>query len=182
MSWFELNLKWKVLGFLAGNPGQSFYVSQLAKEIESGKGMVSVVLRELEKEGVLSRKSYGNSKFYTLKDNYMTRELKRFYFITKVWDFDLPGYFLRQDDCIEFIVIYGSHSSGTQTADSDLDLLIITSSPRGFKITKLEKVLNKKVNITKQSLGDWLRLKRKKEPFYQSTKVNHRVIYGSELP
>ncbi len=182
MSWFELNLKWKILGYFADNPGQSVYVTQLAKAINSGKGMVSVILRELEKEGVLSQKTYGNSKFYTLKDNYLTRELKRFYFISKVWHFDLPGYFLRQDDSIEFIVIYGSHVEGTQTIDSDLDILIITSSPRGFKVTKLEKALNKKVNITKLSLGDWLRLKRKKEPFYQSIKANHRVIYGSELP
>ena len=117
MSWFELNLKWKILGYFADNPGKEIYVSELAGEIHSGKGAVSVILRDLEKEGVLNRKQYGNSLYYSLNDNFLTRELKVFSFLTKIWEYNLISYFIKQDSNIEFLVVYGSQIQGTNQAN-----------------------------------------------------------------
>ncbi|MDD3626675.1 MAG: nucleotidyltransferase domain-containing protein [bacterium] len=182
MSWFDLNLKWKILGYFAENSDKEIYVSQLASEINSGKGVTSVILHDLKNEGILKSKKYGNALFYSLNDNFLTRELKVLYFLNKIWESDLINYFIDNDNNIEYLAVYGSHIQGTNQQDSDIDLLVITSSKSDLITDEMEEKLNKKISITKLSLGTWLKLKRKKDTFYQTIHLNHRVLIGDELP
>lgn len=182
MSWFELNLKWKILGYFSDNPGKEIYVSELAGEIHSSKGAVSVILRDLEKEGIITSSKYGNSLFYSMNDNFLTRELRVFFFLTKIWESNFISYFINQDINIEFLAVYGSHIQGTNQIDSDIDLLVITSSVSDLNTEEMEETLNRKISITKLSIGEWLKLKRNNDPFYQTVYTNNRVLIGDELP
>lgn len=77
----------KLLNYFFINPHESLYVNELSRQLNLEKRNLIKKLRELEKEGILKSETRGNSKFYSINQNYpLYNEYKKI--ITKTVGFE----------------------------------------------------------------------------------------------
>ena len=116
----------KIMGLLFQKPDTSFYLNQIVRLAGMGKG---TVMRELEKmtaSGLLTVKPIGNQKHYQANasspifDELLAITRKTFGLADVVSEVLIPA-----QNAILYAFIYGSVAKGTETASSDIDLMII---------------------------------------------------------
>lgn len=119
----------QVLGLLFGNPERSYYLNEIIQFAGVGIGSVQRELEKLSRVGVLSVRRIGNQKHYQANhDSPIFEELRGIVLKT----FGL-GDVLRQALAgvagqIKVAFIFGSVAKGTDTAGSDIDLMLIAES------------------------------------------------------
>lgn len=119
----------RVLAWLFGQPHRSFYSSELIRLTGSGSGAVQRELAQLSQSGLITTKKVGNQKhFQANPGSPIHHELCGI--VQKTVGLAEP---LRQAlsavaPQIDAAFIYGSVASRTDTATSDIDLLILTDS------------------------------------------------------
>jgi hypothetical protein len=156
------------------------HVKELARELNISPYTASYYLRFYGKEGILSEKRKGNLALYSLSDNSLVRNLKKFYIVGKIYPIFKR---LCKKKGVISAAIYGSYASGTYDEYSDIDLLLISQEKQSFKdiIKKLENITDREVNITIFSVGEWRKLKRNKNDFAMAVISNHILLCGAEL-
>lgn len=143
----------KLLRLLFGQPDKTFYAKELVMLAEIGTG---TVLRELEKlsaAGLLSVNKIGNQKHFQANPaSPVFEELKGI--VRKTFGLSIPlSQTLEQyRDKIATAFIYGSIAKGSDTAASDIDLMLISEEltyPDLFtNISELENQLGRQINPT----------------------------------
>jgi len=92
--------------------------------------------------------------------------------------------FLKTDENIISLAVFGSYASGEYDEKSDIDFLVVTPSPKD-KYTglqeKLESVLGAPVEISISKPSEWRRLAERNDAFYKKVIENHVMLYGSGL-
>lgn len=117
----------QVLGLLFGNPGRSFYANEIVRHAGVGIGSVQRELEKLAGVGLLTVTKIGNQKHYQANcaapifDELRGIVLKTFG-LTDV----LRGALVGLADRIEVAFVYGSVAKATDTASSDIDVMIIS--------------------------------------------------------
>ena len=152
----------RVLGILYGQVERSFYLNQLVRLADMGKGTISRELEKLATVGILTTTKLGNQTHYQANpDNPIFSELhsivKKTFAIVGVLSNALQE-ILPQ---IDFAFVYGSVAKGSENVNSDIDLMLVTSdlsySELLEKLEPAEKMLGRKINPTiysKQELLD----------------------------
>ena len=111
-----------ILAFLCQNPQQSFYSGEIAEKTFLSKGGTNQSLRELAHQGVLKTEKKGHMTFYTA--NLSSPSVRQFKILQNVATLESIVNKLRP--FADRVVLFGSCAQGTDTADSDIDLLVIT--------------------------------------------------------
>jgi len=152
----------RVLALIFGNPERSFYTLEIVRNLNSGRGAVERELARLEQSGLVSIERIGNQKHYRAnRGSPIFDELRGI--VIKTVGLAEP---LRQSlapylDKIRAAFVYGSVAKGTDTARSDIDLMVIgddlTYGDLYAALQKAEKVLHRTVNPTFLSFDDWQR-------------------------
>ena len=180
---FDRYAYWRVLRYFALNSLEGVYVKELARKLELSAGICSQALRELENAGFLERTVLGQAHYYRLRESYLTTELKRFVGYFHIFHSGLVETLIDHSPSIATIALYGSYVRGDFSEDSDVDILVI--GPRNARSTDLvptEELLGAEVSLEQYSPGEWLKLKKQKDPYYSEVMRNHVILYGSELP
>lgn len=143
----------QVLGLLFGDPGRSFYASEIMRLAGSGVGAVHRELAALESAGLILASRVGNQKHYRAnRASPIFEELRGIVLKT----FGAAGV-LREALAplahkISTAFIYGSIAKGTDTAASDVDLMVIGEDVSYSALLdlaeKAERRLGRKVNPT----------------------------------
>lgn len=119
----------RVLGCLFGEPGRSYTVSELIKTTGAGSGAVQRELARLAGSGLLSVEHTGNQKRYRanpdapIHDELVAIVRKTFGLATPLRDALAPV-----SDRIHAAFVYGSVAKGSDTASSDIDLIIVSDT------------------------------------------------------
>lgn len=152
----------RVLGLIFGQPERSFYTSEIVRSIHSGTGAVERELSRLQSSGLVSVERIGNQKHYQAnRTSPVFEELKSL--VVKTVGLAGP---IRQSlepyaNNIKVAFVYGSVAKGTDTAHSDIDLMIIGDdlnySDLYTAAQQAEIKLVRKVNPTFLSVKDWQR-------------------------
>lgn len=143
----------KVLGLLYGQPDKSFYTKEILRLTGMG---VATIKRELDRmlaAGILSLNKIGNQHHYQAnKACPIYSDLLNIVHKT----FGVAG--VLQDALqpisanIDLAFVYGSISKGTETAASDIDLMVVTDSLAYAdviaELTQAEKILGRTINPT----------------------------------
>lgn len=114
------------MGLLFQKPDTTFYLNQIVRQAGIGKGTIKRELEKMTTAGLLTVKHIGNQKHYQANSSApIYHELVA---ITRK-TFGLADV-IRQTlepikESIEFAFIYGSIAKATDTASSDIDLMII---------------------------------------------------------
>jgi predicted nucleotidyltransferase len=176
----------RVLGLIFGQSGRSFYTSEIIRNVQSGTGAVERELSRLQRSGLVSVERIGNQKHYRANHRSpIFAELQSL--VIKTVALIEP---LRRslEPCAGKIVaafVYGSVAKGTDTASSDIDLMLIgdelSYSELYAALQNVETALGRKISPTFLSLKDWRRKAAAKGSFVSKIKILPKIfIFGSE--
>lgn len=119
----------RVLGVLFGNVGKSFYANEVIALAQSGTGAVQRELVALAACGVLSATKIGNQKHYQANAASPVFEELRGLVLKTVGLADvLRAALAPLAGQIELAFVYGSVAKQQDTAQSDVDVLIVSAS------------------------------------------------------
>ena len=141
----------RVLGLLFGNPGRSFFANEIVRQAGSGIGAVHRELAALEAAGLVTAVRKGNQKHYQANPaSPIFAELRAI--VAKTFGVadtlrEALAPFARK---IAAAFVYGSIAKGTDTATSDVDLMVISEavsySDLFAALAEAEQALGRKVN------------------------------------
>lgn len=117
----------KVLGLLFGQPERSFYTKELIRLAGSGSGAVQRELRCLASSGLIRMTRIGRQVHYQANpDSPVYRELVEIMRKTVALAEPIRQALGPFSDRINLAMVFGSVARGTDTADSDIDLLVVS--------------------------------------------------------
>ncbi|MFN3436271.1 MAG: transcriptional regulator [Acidovorax sp.] len=150
----------RVLAVLFGTPDRSFYANEVIALAQSGTGAVQRELADLSAAGLLTVSKQGNQKHYQANASApVFAELRGLVLKTMGLADVLRTALAPLAGQIEGAFIYGSVARQQDTAQSDVDVMIVSSSlGYGEVFGALEGAtvsLGRKVNPTLYSLADW---------------------------
>jgi predicted nucleotidyltransferase len=176
----------RVLALIFGHPERSFYTSEIVKTLRSGTGGVERELSRLEQSGLVSVKRIGNQKHYQAnRDSPIFEELRGIVLKTTGLTGPLQQSLAPFTDKIKTAFVYGSVAKGTDTAQSDIDLMVI-GDDLGYAdlyaaLQTAESVLHRPVNPTFVTVEDWRRKVSTKDSVIAKIKTQPKLfIFGSE--
>jgi len=182
---FDKYMDWKLLRNFLQYPDRGFYTKEITRQTGMGAGTVNNFLRNIQKDNILIKEVVGNVHLYKLNNELeLVKHLKIVYTLLEFEQYDFIGRFLKLDETIISIVLYGSHANGDYDSKSDIDLLFLVhkkNSPTSLLQTS-EKKLNKPISLQQMTIPEWQKLKIKDKIFYESILDKHIILYGSGLP
>jgi len=143
----------RVLALLFGQPSRSFFASELIELTGSGSGAVQRELKRLTSSGLLTVKRIGKQKHYQANpDCPVFEELCALVRKTVAMVEPIRQALAPLAKKIERALIYGSVVKGTDTASSDIDLLVVaddlTLEALYSALAPVEASLDRKISPT----------------------------------
>jgi predicted nucleotidyltransferase len=149
----------RVLAALFGQPDRSFYVNEIVRLAQSGKGAVQRELQSLVDSGIVTSMRQGNQVHYQANrasavfDELRTLVVKTFG-VADVLRLAL----LPLEPKIRFACVYGSVAKGTDSSLSDIDLLVVSDDATLEEVlaclTSAETALSRQVNPTLYTIDE----------------------------
>lgn len=159
------------------------YASDFFDRVNLSQKSISLILIDLENEGILKCSSSGNRKYYSLNFNNslikdylaLTEKFSRILFLEKnqkLIDFsnEVSG---------KIVCVFGSYARGNPDLNSDLDLLVVGNSDI-LEIQNLGKKYGLDVQVFNFSLSDF-RKGVEKNLVLKECFSNHVVLSGENL-
>ncbi len=160
----------KVLGLLFGQPGRSFQSAELIRLANSGTGAVHRQLRRLEAAGWVIVSRVGNQKYYQANDACPAfQELRGLIAKTVGLVEPIRAALQPLSGRISAAFVYGSIARGEETADSDIDLMIL-SDTLGLAdlyaiLQQVESSLGRSVNPNIMTPEEWRKRRKVSDSF-----------------
>ena len=129
-------------------PNREFNVREVARILKIAPATASSQLKELAKEGLLKEKKERNLIIYKANLDYdRYKDLKVYYNIRKIKDSglieEINKFYLKPT-----IVLFGSASFGSDTEDSDIDLVVISEKTKEFlNKERYEKIIKRRLQL-----------------------------------
>lgn len=160
------------------NPTATYYVRELARRLETSVGAVARELQRFAQEGLLVREARGREIFYRVNQAHpLFTEIKGIVEKTRGIPVRLAEG-LRPMAAIRQAFLYGSFATGTLTAQSDLDLLLVgqeTSTVRTL-LKQLEARFGRTINVTVFAPAEFARKRQDRSSFL------YDVLRGPLIP
>lgn len=150
----------RVLSLLFGNPDKSFYTNEIVRCAEVGIGSVQREIEKLAKAGLLTIEKKGNQKHYRAnKNSPIFEELRSIVQKTFGLADILRNALVQYRGSIAFAFIYGSIAKGTDKAESDIDVMVVSdqlSYPDVFSsLAAVEAEVGRPVNPTIYTVAEF---------------------------
>jgi predicted nucleotidyltransferase len=176
----------RVLALVFGHPERSFYASEIIRNVRSGTGAVERELSRLQRSGIVSVERIGNQKHYRAnRQSPIFAELQSLVIKTVALAEPLKRSLEPYADKIKAAFVYGSVAKGTDTARSDIDLMVIGDeldySELYAALLDAEGTLGRKVSPTFLSPNDWRRKASDKGSFIGKINALPKIfVFGSD--
>ena len=170
----------RVLALLLGQPARSFYASELIERTGSGSGAVQRELKRLASSGLVTVKRIGNQRHYQANpDSPVFEELRSLVKKTVALADPIRDALMPLADRIDLALLYGSAAKGTDTAMSDIDILIVADNMTLEEIysalAQVEAELDRKISPALYTPQEFAHRKASNNPFLT------RVLSGELL-
>ena len=176
----------RVLALLFGQPSRSFFASELIKLTGSGSGAVQRELKRLSSSGLVTVKRIGRQKHYQANpDCPVFEELCALVRKTVALVEPIRQALAPLAEHIALALIYGSVVKGTDTASSDIDLLIVaddmTLEALYSALAPVESSLDRKIAPTLYTTKEFESRRAAGNPFLgRVLEGEHLVLIGRE--
>ena len=165
-----------VLTYLSRSPGKQFYVREIASLTKSSVGGCHEVLKNLYDMGLVVKQKSGRNLYYKIND----RNLAVKYF--KIF-MNIQGVNKIIKDIThkcKKIILFGSCSTGEDTLESDVDLLIVTENVKEIKQNLKHRYIDgRKLKPIILLPHDFLKLKDRDRAFYDE--VNKGIVLWRDI-
>jgi predicted nucleotidyltransferase len=142
----------RILATLYGKPDEAFFIRQLARMVEVSVGSVQRELLTLAEAGLIARSQTGNQVFFRANRQHPAySELHALLVKTAGIFHQLSEALAPLAKNIEFALVYGSFARGEETAESDVDLMVVgkvTLDELLERLVPVERTLQRPVNPT----------------------------------
>ncbi len=180
------NVQQRVLALIFGHPGRSFYTSEIVRKIHSGTGAVERELSRLQQSGLVSVEWIGNQKHYRANRNSpIFTELQSIILKTAGLAEPLRQSLVPYADRIKVAFVYGSVAKGSDTAQSDIDLMVVgedlSYADLFTALQKADETLQRNVNPSFLSVDEWRRKISQTDSVIAKINTQPKIfIFGSE--
>jgi uncharacterized protein len=148
-----------ILALLFGHADQSFYTRQIAREVDASVGAVQRELENLSKVGLIVRNSVGSQVFYQAnRDAPIFREMQGLVNKTVGIFSVLRSALHPLAKRVLVAFVYGSVAREEETAQSDVDLLVVGKATLEEVLSRLstvEKTIRRPINPTVYSAAEF---------------------------
>ena len=137
----------EILRFLFIKSGLSFNLRGVARPLNVSLTAVSKALKSLEEAKLVVVKKHPDSKRLSIilnKNNPKVFWLKRIENLKLIYESGLPD-FLSEKFPGTTIILFGSYSTGEDTANSDIDIAVISSKEKDVSLTKYGELLERTI-------------------------------------
>ena len=143
----------RVIGLLFGEPERSFYSNEIVRRVASGRGALQRELERLTQAGLVTVNLSGRQKYFQANPNSpifneicaIVRKTFGLTLVLKQALTSVPG-------SVYWAFIYGSVAKGSDTAGSDIDLMVVADglsySVLFEHLAPVEQQLGRKINPT----------------------------------
>jgi len=175
----------RVLALLFGQPGRSFQSAEVITLAGSGTGAVHRQLVRLADSGLVTVTRVGNQKHYQAnRDSPLFSELHGLVVKTIGLVDPLEEALAPFRDRIQVAFVYGSIAKGTDTAQSDIDLMVIcddlTYSDLYSALQEAEATLRRRVQVSLATAAEWKRKLAAGNPFVTKIQAQSKIpLIGS---
>jgi predicted nucleotidyltransferase len=176
----------RVLGLLFGQPGRSFQSAELIRLAGAGTGAVHRLLTRLATTGLLQVEMVGHQKFYRANAHSpVYAELAGLVRKTVGLAGPLQAALAPLAERIHAAFVYGSVAKGTDTAASDIDLMVIADdldyAALIAALSAAEECLARPVNPNLMTQAAWLGKRAEADSFAARIAMQPRVfVIGTE--
>ena len=160
----------RVLALLFGQPGRSFFTNELIGLVGAGSGAVQREVKRLVESGLVTVTRLGSQKHYQANPAAPIYEELRG-IVTKTLGLAevLRGALVPLGETVRLALVYGSVAKRSDTAHSDIDLLIVSDALTLEQIytalTPVEQQLGRRVSPTLYSVAEFRRRRASGNPF-----------------
>jgi len=175
----------RLLALLFGQPDRRFQSAEILRLVDSGTGAVHRQLSRLAQAGWVTVLPIGNQKHYQAnRESPAFAELHGLIVKTVGVVEPLRQALLPMAEAIHAAFVYGSVAKGSDTARSDIDLMVISdrlSYPDIFDaVQSAEAVLARTINPNVMTVGEWRAESAKKDSFAARIAAQARLfVLGS---
>lgn len=159
----------KILDFLIQNPGKQFLANEIEKATKVSRAGVNFSLRKLAKEKLVIREKKAKIYLYSVDyNNPVIKQLKT-----------LRSTMLLQPLLNELkklskkIVLFGSCARGEDIADSDIDLFILTDSPKAIEEKIKKSNLRKRLQPVIRNPNQFMKMEKEEIVFFEE--IEHGI-------
>lgn len=175
----------RVLGLLFGQPNRSFFASELIELTGSGSGAVQRELKRLVSSGLVTMERIGRQKHYRAnRASPIFDELSGIVRKTIALADPIREALDTLGSPIALALVYGSVAKGSDTADSDVDLLIVADDlaleDLYSALAPVEATLDRKISPTLYTRREFRERRNAQQPFLSRVLAGeHQVLIGS---
>lgn len=166
----------RVLGLLFGRPHARFYLNEIVRDTQAGKGAIQRELESLIASGLIESQIEGRQRYFRAsRQSPVFAEIEALVRKTFGTSDVLRSSLIALGEGIEYAAIYGSTARGTAGAQSDIDLLVIGDVEYLDLVGSLgeaESLLGRPVNVTVFSRQEWDRKLRSENAFARDVLSN----------
>lgn len=150
----------RVLGWIFGHPEREFHFSELLRLTQLSSASLQRELNRLSESGIVNSKKIGNLRIFKANQKSpVYQELHGLVQKTLGIDHEISIAIAPLHQDLKHALIYGSVAKNTDTARSDIDLMLVGKNLRLSKIldllTPVESKLGRKINPTCYTLKEF---------------------------
>ncbi len=176
---FTSKLRVEILALFFSRSEESLYLGEIVKLTGEDRGNISRELRNLESIGLLISRKEGNLKYYSSNRDFLLYDELRSIILKTRGAVGTLKETLSRAKKIDYAFIYGSIASGTETAKSDIDLMVIGEISLENLLRLLrgsEKALGREINPSLYSAKEYKSRMKKKDPFIVRIMSKPRIM------
>jgi predicted nucleotidyltransferase len=171
----------RVLALLFGQIGRSFFTNELIGLVGAGSGAVQRELKRLVESGLVTVTSVGSQKHYRAnREAPVFEELRSIVAKTLGAAEMLRAALAPLGDTVRLALLYGSVAKGSDTAQSDIDLLLVSDTLTLEQVYEVlapvEQRLGRRISPTLYGVAEFRRRRTSGNPFLT------KVLAGETIP
>jgi len=176
----------RVLGLLFGQPNRSFFATEIMSLVGTGRGAVQRELLRLKSSGLVTVSKVGNQKHYQAsRESPIYEELCSIIRKTIGLQEQLRLAIEKIQDRLQVAILYGSTVKGTDTAKSDIDVIIVSDSLTLDEAINLfspvESILDRRISCTIYTPREFDDRRQKANPFVTRVMEGPHVVLAGKL-
>ncbi len=177
----------RVLALFFGEPHRSFYANEVIGRLGAGSGAVQRELRKLADSGLVSITWHGNQKHYQANPNSPIFEELRSLMRKTVGVVDpLLTSLAQRQNAIDLALIYGFVAKRSETATSDIDLLLVSDELTLEEVYRLliepERILGRPIHPTIYTGKEFRKRLESGSTFLKRVLADDTIVLLGELP
>ena len=176
----------RLLGLLFGQPERSFFVTELIELANVGRGSVQRELARLARSELVVTERHGNQKHYRANpESPIYRELCSIVSKTAGIEENLRAALEPLAAQLSLALIYGSVAKKTDTASSDIDLLLVsddlTLEDLYANLSTVEQRLGRQINPTLYTVEEFRKRRSGNNAFLSRVLAGPTIILEGQL-